>query len=137
MKHLICAGAITGVMFGTLASGQAAAAPVQGGDSLAIACRGLQNDAKALIAEYGRDSTTTQRRNEILAELRSIGRKWDDVCRSTFGDIAIVFPKNRPGLRAAPIAPLPHTLAPVLPKNRPGLPAKPIVLFPQALALPR
>jgi hypothetical protein len=74
---------------------------IEGGDSLAIACRGLRNDADALIDEYGRPGTTGARREEIISELQNIGRDWRTVgCQEAYGDIARITGKptgGRPG----------------------------------------
>jgi hypothetical protein len=74
---------------GTLANDSAAAKPVpRGRTSLHYECRRVQNEANNLLDEYKRDSTSAERRDEILAELRAIGSYWRAAgCQAAFGDI--------------------------------------------------
>jgi hypothetical protein len=67
----------------------ASAQPVGPGiDGVSIACRSLQSQADGLIAEYGDEDTTNDRRGEILDELRSIGTSWIQIgCKAAFGNI--------------------------------------------------
>jgi hypothetical protein len=77
--------------------------PIEGHDSLAIACRSLRDRADGLIAEYGREGTSAARRQEIISELRNIGSDWNTIgCRDSFGDIALELPRPKLGNRAVP-----------------------------------
>ena len=103
-RALCAAAVISAALF---AAGPAVAKPVEGHDSVANYCRGLQTKSAALVKEYGLDSTTGARRLEILRELRSLGFDWNDLCKDTWGDITVTltFPAKPAGSTAHPVAP--------------------------------
>ena len=57
-------------------------------DSVSVGCGQLQDEADGLRAEYKNPRTSAARRDQILDRLRNIGRNWNDLCRSKFGDMA-------------------------------------------------
>jgi hypothetical protein len=80
----------TGGALTSLGSWLVARRPIEGGDSLAIECRRQRNRADELIAEYGRSGTTEERRQDIISELREIGRNWRTLgCQDEFGPIVL------------------------------------------------
>ena len=84
------------ISISTLAPGPAFArisGPV--GDTFSAGCLTLQNKGDALIAEY--KNASNERREQILAELRSNGTTWRQIgCQAVFGDISrIVLPGKR------------------------------------------
>ena len=96
LRSTAAAMAIALISISTLAPSPALArinGPV--GDTFSAGCLTLQNKGDALIAEY--KNASNERREQILAELRSNGTTWRQIgCQAVFGDISrIVLPGKR------------------------------------------
>lgn len=110
VKHVVAAGFVAlSLAIGAGSVSRVSADVPRGGDSLQRGCYSLEQRAQNLVAEYGAEGTTDQRKQEIVHELKQIGSDWNAVgCRSRYGDIAYklslpVDPYAEPGNVSDPV----------------------------------
>ena len=87
-----------------------------GGDTFQMACRKLQQADADLRTEYADPNTTSERKQEIRAELQNLELKWQETgCQAVWGDIndtltppfipTRLFPPTLPVIRTPPVYP--------------------------------